>query len=290
MGSLRSSCSPTPTASPTSKRWGPQPHLGARTNAPRSSQAPALQVRRSLLGDARVPGPIRATWAAAGASGGLGVGGYGQGRAREGRRPAPRADGRTWHSDIAALSAMPCFWLDPGPACPLPLSSGHLGRMKGALGACENRRCGSGDFPQTLVQDTLTPSVTTRARVGAGGEGGRWWCSGSCLGVAPRICPAGQLGWLFFSTLQSSPLSTCAPACLQVSTGVPHLAGVFFDDHPPKPSPPRIFEEDKTICLWLSVFFHGPWASCPAGCRPGTSSSLGCRTVSMPGKSIRTWD
>lgn len=140
MGSLRSSCSPTPTASPTSKRWGPQPHLGADTNAPRSSQAPALHVRRSLLGDARVPGPIRATWAAAGASGiGGGWGGGGRVRARPGQgRKAARAESR--RTDVAQRHRGPrChapFWLDPGPACPLPLSSGHLGRMKRALGAC----------------------------------------------------------------------------------------------------------------------------------------------------------
>lgn len=222
MGSLRSSCSPTPTASPTSKRWGPQPHLGAHTNAPRSSQAPALHVRRSLLGDARVPGPIRATWAAAGASGiGGGWGGGGRVRARPGQgRKAARAESR--RTDVAQRHRGPwChapFWLDPGPACPLPLSSGHLGRMKGALGACGNTRCGSGDFSQTLVQDTLTPSVTLsvllRAGVGAGwGRGGLFR---QLLGCCPQEMPSWAVEMALFFHPPVQPTFHVCP-CLPTS-------------------------------------------------------------------------
>ena len=157
---------------------------------------------------------------------------------------------------------MPRFCLDPGPACPLPLPSGHLGRMKGALGACGNTRCeSSGDFSQTLVQDTVTPSLTTRAGVGAGRVGvGGGGVLRQLLGCCPQEMPSWAVGMALFFPPSSPALfpRVPLPASKLVSTGVPHLAGVFFDDHPPKPSPPRIFEEDKTICLWLSVFFHGP--------------------------------
>lgn len=218
-------------------------------------------------------------------------------RARPGQgRKAARAESR--RTDVAQRHRGPrChapFWLDPGPACPLPLSSGHLGRMKRALGACGNTRCGSGDFSQTLVQDTLTPSVTLSVLLRAGVRAG--WGRGGLFRQLLGCCPQEMPSWAVEMAIFFPPSSPThfplvpLPAYKLVSTGVPHLARVFFDHHPPKPSPPRIFEEDKTICLWLSVFFHGPWASCPAGCRPGTSSSLGCRTVSMPGKSIRTWD
>lgn len=124
-----------------------------RRDPPHPFPAPALHVHSSPLGDARVPGPIRATWAGGG-GGGLG----------KGRKAARAESRRTWHSDIAALGAMPRFWLDPGPACPLPPLTGILAALRG-LGACGNARCGSnGDFSQTLVHDTLsTPSVTTRA-------------------------------------------------------------------------------------------------------------------------------
>lgn len=58
----------------------------------------------------------------------MGGGGLGKGRKAAG------AECRwTWHSDLAALGAMPRFWVDPGPALPLPLAWAYW-LLEGALG------------------------------------------------------------------------------------------------------------------------------------------------------------
>lgn len=150
MGSPRSSSSPTPTASPTSKGGGPRPHLGAGTSAPRPlcpclARAPLpLSVMPAFLG------PIRETRA---------VGGTG--RAGQGKESSPRHE-QTWHSDKAALGAMSRFWPDPGLAC--PLFSWASWPHGGVLGACGNAVCGSyGEtFPDIRLGHPLTLSITMR--------------------------------------------------------------------------------------------------------------------------------
>lgn len=108
------------------------------------------------------------------------------GRAGGGKEGRANAESRrTWHSDSAALGAMPRFWRDPVPSP----SHGHLGCTEGP-GARGSTRCGSyGDFYQTLVRDILSLSHSQRREEGRVVLGPS--CD-SCLGVAPRRDPAGQ--------------------------------------------------------------------------------------------------
>lgn len=183
MGSPRSSSSPTPTVSPTSKRGGPQPHLGARTKATRSPDS----------GPARAPPPsvtpafsglIRATRA----GGGVERAGQGKegGPCREPTDVAQRQRGPWCHTPFLARSGSR---LPPSPSC------GHLGHMKGPWDMWEYemwelRRL----VPDLDPGHPLTPSVTRRAER-------PWSPAKTAAWVLPQERPSRAFGAASFSTI-----------------------------------------------------------------------------------------
>ena len=132
---------------------------------------------------------------------GRGAGGGGLGKGRKAARAESR---RTWHSDIAALGAMPRFWLDPGPACPLPPLMGILAAWRG-LGACGNARCGgNGDFPDLGPRHPLN---SQRHHEGRGGPGAQLR---QLLGCCPQEMPSWAVGMaLFFHRPVQSSFHLC---------------------------------------------------------------------------------
>lgn len=218
------------------------------------------------------------------------MGGCRQGRAR---RKAARAESE--RTDVAQRHRGPrChapFWLDPGSACPLPLSSGaSWPHEERALRHVWEHEMWFWRLSQTLVQDTLTPSVTLSVLLRAGVRAG-WGgpVQAAAWSVAPRRCPAGQLRWLFFHPPVQPTFHLPLPAYKLVSTGVPHLARVFFDHHPLQALPTQDFERTRPFCLWLSVFF--PWAPGPVVLlAAGWLALLLAAGLCPCQESIRTWD